>query len=734
MTRPLGKNVTALIPKDQRVHAARLATYINAARLQALEHGYEWDAPYWEGVGYFVKLAHAPRGSLPSNFNPAWHLDSTFIDFAKAYVTEQHLKNPAESRSGHIKRLQTLRFLEANLIELRGTGDPTQMDGAVLDAAASQARNTLQGSGAYRIGKELRQLASVLVRHGVLPTICGEWVNPNKQPSNATIAVTAEAQRQREKRLPDHEALYALADIFSRDLDPTDPRNCSDIYITSVAALLMCAPARGQEIHRLPHNLEFRATDKFGDEQLGLRLEASKGFGSYIKWVWSEMVPVAEKAIERIKAITNEARNLARHFEDPESCKHFYRHAGCPQVHDHEPLTAEQACLALGLNTNNPASILNKNGLSAAPGVHTLQSLWDGFVLPRHHKEHPHFPYISATDIALGKKGGLKYSEALFCMRRFELSASRNASPIQLWMPDLNVFSHSVRGSDSQQSIFHRYSYTKPDGEPLSLTSHQIRHLINTEAQRSGLADEQIAHWSGRKRIDQNTVYDHRTIDERTEQTREVVEEVQSRLALVQETSNEASDVRHGQWLIKVVRKPRSLVDVEDIQPHLSGLKTLYGECHHDWTLAPCEGFVKCLDCREHACIKGSDTDSKTKLERLENLRQSVLREVAKAQAASADDVDAQDWLKVQERYAAKVDELIAILRSDSVPDGSVIRSADGQHPTHMHRALRGLAVKAIANGTESKQAMTELLLAIETGIAGSSNNTSILLAANERH
>lgn len=730
MNRRLGKNVTELVPKGHRIHEASLVSYIGAARQQALERGFAWGEPHWEGVGYFVKQAYAPRGSLKATIDPGWWLDPAFIDFAKAYVTEQHLNNPGESRSGHTKRLQALRFLEATLIELHEVAAPGCIDGAVLDVAASQASRVLQGHGPYKVGKELRQIANVLVRNGVLPAICGEWVNPNKQPSNASIAVTPEARRKRENRLPDHDALYALADIFSRDLDVANARFYKDIYTTSITALLMCAPSRGQEIHRLPLNLAFRATDKFGDEQLGLRLDASKGFGSYVKWVWSEMIPVAEKAIERIKHITEEARGLARHFEHPEARKYFYRHENCPPVADDEPLTLAQICLALGLSANNPRSALNGTGL--ATGVYTLQRLWDEYVLPRHWKDHPHFPFVSAKDKTLGKKGGLKFSEALFCMRRNELNLRLNASPLRLWMPELGDFSHSVRGSNTERSIFVRYGYLQPDGTPLRLASHQIRHLINTESQRSGLTDEDIAHWSGRKRIDQNMVYDHRSIEERTEQTRYAVEQVQSRLALLNGEPTDDADVRHGQWVIKVVRKPRRLADVEDIQPHLSGLKTLYGECHHDWSLAPCEGFVKCLDCSEHACIKGADTDAQEKLERLEALRLSVLREVAKARQTSQDDVDAQDWLKVQERYAAKVDELISILRSDTIPDGSVIRSSDGQHPTHLHRALRGLAARAIENGSESKQVMAKLLHAIEVGIAGSGSNRPTLSTANQ--
>lgn len=709
-------SVTTLKTKDHLVRAQNLSDYISSARDEVAALNVQWDEPYWTGVGYFVKQAHAPRGSLKKGIDRAAWLDSSFADFAKAYVTTQHLNNPGESRSGHIKRLQTLRLLEAALLELRGSADPLQMDAAVFDATAFMARSQLKGSGPYRVGAELVTLAAALVEKGILPAVCASWSNPNKQPKNNSISVDPTAERARQLRLPDSEALYALADIFNRDLDVADKRVQADIVATSAIALLMCAPSRGQEIFRLPVNLKFEATDKFGKDQKGLRLHASKGFGAYIKWVWSEMVPVAERAIERVQAMTEDARNLARHLENPATCGKFFRHADCPQVPDDEPLTASDVCRALGYRNASPAAALNKIGLSAVGGSYTLQTLWDTWVLPQHRKLNPHFPYVSARDAGLGKKGGLKFSDALFCMFRHQLSLSSSTSPVLLWMPELTDLSFRLRGSKTIKSIFDRYGYLGRDGQPVTLTSHQIRHLLNTEAQRVGLSDEQIAHWSGRARVSQNAVYDHRTTAERVEQTREAVAQVQSAVSLIGSDQGQAKSYSHGPWVVQVVRKPRSASDIEDIQPHLTGLKTLYGECHHDWAFAPCEGFVKCLDCSEHACIKGSDEDAATKLERLQVLHRSVLKEVEKARLASQDDVDAQEWLHVQQRHADKVAQLITLLQSEAVPDGSIIRTAQGQSPTHLRRAMRGLARRALSEGTAPQAVMEQMLENLDSG------------------
>ncbi|WP_249605166.1 hypothetical protein [Chromobacterium sp. IRSSSOUMB001] len=714
-------SVKVFVSRDSQVRSTNLAQYISNAKSEAKVLGVDWAAAYWKGVGYFVKQEHAPRGSLPRSTIPveAW-LDESFINFAKAYVVERHLVNPSESRSGHIKRLQTLRLVEDALLTLRDDANPLGIDCAALDAAASLARTHLKTGGAHRIGAELQRLADVLVRTGVLPSNCGTWVNPNKQPKNLSISVDAESDRARQKKLPNFQALYALAEIFNRNLEPSDKRCHRDIFTTSVAAILMCAPSRGQEVLRLPENLVFEATDKFGKEQMGLRLHASKGFGAYVKWVWSGMVPVAERAIGMIRAITEDGRKLARHLEDPKSKHRFYRHTNCPDVPDDQPLSKEQVCLALGFSSAGHTSSLNKNGLKQTHGAYTLQQLWDAFVLPRLAEMHPYFPYVSAADQGLGRKGGLKFSEALFCMLKYQLHLTAGASPISLWIPDLSDLNFALTGARTQKSIFERFGYRDDKGTVLRLTSHQIRHLINTEAQRVGLTDEQIAHWSGRRRVEQNAVYDHRTLEERVEQARGAIEAVQTVVALPTATESGSSHAV-GQWVVNVIRNPRALTDIDGIQPQLTGLKTLYGECHHDWSFAPCEGFVKCLDCSEHSCIKGSK-DAATQLMRLHALHASIAAEVANAELVADDDVDAQDWLDVQRRSLAKVQQLIGLLESEAVPDGAVIRTAKGQSPTHLQRALRGLATKALAQEAETMPAMKQLLRSLDSDLLAREN------------
>ncbi|RTL33430.1 MAG: hypothetical protein EKK53_28220 [Burkholderiales bacterium] len=713
MTKPAeGSAATPLQTLAYRKRAEALEAYIREAKSSAIVADITWDSVQWKGFGVFVKHGR-PAGQPKKNIEPAFLLDSAFVEFSKAYIVERHSHNPGEARSQHIQRFAALRLTEAVLLKLHGKADPLLIDRDTLDQAVVLARSHYDRQTLYQAGRALEQMASALVEHQVLPLELRDWVNPLPAYRSVGTTVGSAGDKARQSKLPDADALEVLAAIFNRDLDTADQHHQHrDIYTTSVAALLLCAPSRGEEIHRLPANLLVKATDSFGEEQTGLRLHASKGFGAYVKWVWAGMVPVAKKAIDRLLTITDEPRKLALHLENPKTRNRFFRHAACPAVADDEPLTAEQAAMALG----KPLASLHAAGLSSAAYAHTLQSLWNDWVLPRHAKRAPYFPYVSKKDKALGAKGGLKFSDALFCMRAGQLGTF-STSRVLLWMPSLGTgFSPDVAPSRENYSvsIFERYGYTGPNGAPLKLNSHQLRHLLNTEAQRASLSDDMIAHWSGRLNIRQNETYDNRPEQERVDQVRPVVEALEARLGAPAGDGEEVRSMQWGPWSVEPFVKPRSCSDLDDIQPRLAGIKTEYGECYHDWALAPCEGLIACLECDEHACIKGADELGRDRLGRVQNLYRQVLAEVDKAQAAVGEkDWGAEEWLRMQQRYAAKLEELIKVLTSADVPDGSVIRAIGAQPPTHLHRVLRGIAVKALEDGTSSSEAMVRVLTAV---------------------
>ncbi|MBT9508199.1 hypothetical protein [Rhodoferax sp.] len=712
--------LTSLIPKNQLEAEANLAEYIRFAKndLIVLGANLPWAAWRWENVGTFAKQG-VVRGLIGKPVAAELMLDATFIDFAKAYVRERHSHNPNESMNGHINRLRCLRVLEMALLEVHGCANPILVDHRALNQAVTFSRKYFSERTAYQTGINLQSIADLLVKKKIIPTVVRYWTSPISDVRKMGYAVGTAGDKARAEKLPDQQALRALSEVSNHRLETDNPDHQRDIYTTSVTALLLSAPSRGgDEVHLLPLNLDFKATDKFGKDQMGLLWNGSKGFGRYTKWVWEGIVPVAERAIGRLKAMTEDARKLARWLEDPKTCNHFYRHPACPDVGDEEPLTWEQVCNAMGYVQDR--SSLHSYGLSAKNCTHTLQELWRDHILPQHKKDHPYFPYVSRKEAAKGVKGGLKFSQALFCMQVNQLAPRSGTSPVKLWMPNLKTYGREVGKSfATTTSIFDRHGYKGDDGEPLQLRSHQIRHLLNTEGQRGKMTEEEIAWWSGRIDLAQNEVYNGMTEQERVDRDKGILANEHGHVVIVKvnpyslEPKATGSIETYGHWQVDS-RKPASLHDL-DVQPKLTNINTLWGRCEHDYALSPCEGFANCLACSEHVCIKGNGQDDREKLDRIQGLMSRVATEIEKANAQIEEgDWGAEEWLDHQTKWHAKLQQLVEILQSSKTEDGARIKISGANSQIYLHRVLRNVAMTALENNTLPKDVIQEMLEAIK--------------------
>lgn len=693
------ENVFHFTPRADRKAAENMAEFIRFCRhdLAALGSDLPWQDWKWLGVGMFTKQG-AVKGGRTSTVSPSLMLDPSFIGFAKAYVRYRHSQNPSESDSHHTTRLLVLRTLERALLECKSDASPAGLDFVVLDKSSSLARSTFSKSTAYAVGRELERLA-VFVSSGLVPVHLGSWKCGIKSPENMGGLATKEGAAHRASRLPNPEVLIALAEIFNHELDSRDPAHQRDIYTTSVTALLLSAPSRGTEIHLVPANLDFEETDKDGDLHLGMRLNASKGFGHYIKWVWAGMAPVARIAFDRVRSATEEARALARWLEDPKTNSTFFRHEGCPDVDEDQPLTTEQAMQALGFAHRNS---LGDVGLSSRSGTHTLRTLWNDWVVER---QPENFPYVD-------KKKTIKYSEALFCMRRYQLHPNAGTSPVMLWAPSLTACYSRDLGEPSVAStnIFERHGYVGGGGKALRMSSHQLRHLLNTEAQRGGMSQEEIAKWSGRVDLKQNRVYNDMSEQERVDRARDALQ-----VAKVPSAATDAA--KH--WDVRLKQPPSSCADL-DLTPRGANHITVYGHCEHDFLFSPCENFGDCLNCKEHHCVKGAGKDDQERLARIKLVLVEVAKETAAAEKAMNEgDCGADKWHADHSRYLARLRELVSILESKTVSDGATVRLRGGNSQTHLHRVLRGMAMKALEGNSAPRAVIEQMMKQLEEEAPG---------------
>lgn len=620
----------------------------------------KWCSWHWPGV-QFTKLGTSSRGGTDKDA-----LDPALMDFAKAYFRYQQSHKPTQT----MNETKALRTIEAALLQRNGNACISGLDMATLDEAARMGRNHYSPIAAYQCGRELQRLAAFVTTKRLIDPDLGTWKHPIQKPTDVTIQTGPKAKAVRDKKLPSTTVLDALAEIFSNN-----PQNPKDIFTSCTFALTMCAPVRISEILELPVDCEVEELDSKGVTRYGWRFFSAKGYGGDIKWIPTVMVPIAKEAIRRIRALTDEARNLALWIEDNPAL--FYRHANCPNVAANEPLSAEQAAQALGLTS------LGNPELSKAFGAHTLGSLWN-YVKSR---QPTGLPWLS-------KEKGVKYSKALFCMTRNVLHDQRGLSPVILWAPNGTVFNSDLSPreslkTDTHKSIFHRYGYKAMNGEALKLTSHQACHLLNTIANRGGLSQDQIAKWSGRADQKQNRVYNHMSEFEMVAKA----EALDTALTLFGPAGEVAQHVPISTQEFNLLE--RGAVHV-----------TEFGVCVHDYTMSPCEKFRDCLNCQEQVCLKGDGG----RLKRIKARLEEVEKDYAAAEEAIAQGYSGADrWYEIQKKTVFRVRQLVQILESPEVPDGSQIKLRDGNDFSHLRRAIREKTDQALVGKTSNAGLLSEM-------------------------
>lgn len=617
----------------------------------------DWDAWRWPKAANFTK-----SGANSRTKNEADKLDDAFIDFAKAYFRYQQGHKPTGAKN----ELKALRTIEAALLQSGVPASIHNLSMPILDKASQLMRDSYLSGSDYHGGRELERLAQFVTSKKLIAADLGGWRNPIARKQD-TIQTGEKAKARREKKLPSEEALTAMAEIFASA--PAEPK---DIFTSCTFAMLMCAPSRISEVLELPVDCEVEEVDSKGVPRYGWRFYAGKGFGGDIKWIPTEMVVIAKEAIKRLTKLTEESRKLAKWIEtNPDK---FYRHECCPKVDDDYPLTIKEACQALGQANGTSRQChtsLNNFGLEQKDGVHTLKTLWKYLLL----RQPEGFPWVN-------RERNIKYSNALFCMRRNLIHSQRGISPVILWVPTNTVFNNDLSPRESlksstHQSIFDRYGYFAADGKQIKLNSHQARHLLNTFAQRGGLSQLEIAKWSGRADQKQNRTYNHMSEYEMVAKA----EALDTSLALFG-PSGEID--KHLPITIQEFNA------MEKGAVHV----TEFGICVHDFTMTPCEKYRDCLNCHEQVCIKGENEKLiriKARLSKVEQLFQAA--ENALKEGLSG----ADRWYVYHKNTFERLLELVTILEHPDVESGAQIKLRNDKSFSPLRRAI------------ESKRSMNEL-------------------------
>ncbi|WP_194430845.1 hypothetical protein [Pectobacterium carotovorum] len=601
------------------------------------KNGISWGDDKWviDGVGVkFTKISDKPFYDELMN--------SDFIKFAKAYITHEYPCKPNRLKI----LISVLRFFEHILVKMFTCGSVCNVNYSVLDEIIIFIKKRYSNSYVLKINKELKNMVLFLHENRFTYKIIGGW----KSSIRNNIIYDA----KNSNKLPKENVLHIFADVFSQDL--TDIR---DIFTTSTFALLMSAPSRISEVLSLSVNCMFTSKTKKGDQKCGLRFWAGKGFGGDIKWVPSVMVPVTQKAIDRVINSTKETRKFAKLMEL--EFRSFHEKSKFKNYNENDPLTIFHVCEILyneSFSEKECKNRLKRLSLKFHNNAYSLKTLWQELQkrLPKG------FPWYN-------KERNIKFSDLLFLFFKDTFHPKKSDNIIEIYVPKGHVFQGNVQISRKKSNIFKRHGYQNKNDGRISFHSHQIRHLLNTIAQRNGMTEYELAKWSGRANIKQNRVYNH--VGEE-----EILEKYES-LKLMATNYSISESI--------TVRDPISRESLLSLN-HSAVHKTEFGYCVHDYTLSFCEKFRDCLNCSEQICVKGNFDNLKRLKERLSNMNELI--DVTIENTSENDlSLDKDRWLTFNFRTKERLQELIGILESNEIADGSFVRLSN-QSYSHLSRTI----------------------------------------------
>ncbi|WP_044370463.1 integrase [Burkholderia pseudomallei] len=675
-------NLVTFVPQADLDAQANLAAFIDLcrARLTVFGQSLDFEADSWD-VSDTIKLAGKVKRLrlIYSNLDTCNEpvrvmMREPFKSFAKSYMRYEHGMSPTHDVG---KRILALRALEAALLET-GTADPVRIDSHVLNRAAQRLGERTAPTTAYRTSGQLEKISNFLCDNRLI-ALPNRWRNPLRRPSDA-VRVGKEADDRRAAKMPSQAALDALPEVFQLATSP------GDVLVSSVVAILCSAPDRISEVLQLPVNCEVRQKREGSEETAyGLRWWPAKGAAPMVKWVVPTMTGVVEAAIAKIRRLTDEARDVARWYEEHPT-----------QLYLTEDMEH--------LRTQEWLSMAEVADIVFAEPVHPSSSrIWcDANQISK--QKRGGYAYVRFADVeavvlrqlprgfpVAAPKTGLLYSNALFVIQRNALHP-RRARFRCIIEPVTDSHIHPRLGSGPSNgilSIFDHCGFYEPDGSPIRVHTHQFRHYLNTLAQAGGLSQLDIAKWSGRKDVRQNRYYDHET-------PAAVVARIRTAVG---------DDTR---MFGPLATGPRAALITRDEFARLkvpTAHTTDFGYCIHDYVMSPCQMHRDCLNCGEQVCVKGeSDKEN-----RIRQAHAEATRLLAMAERADADgELGAGEWAKHHRAQLARITALLDILDDPVVARGAVIQLMPADMPSRLEQATQARALLPSQAGGDSAPTFEE--------------------------
>lgn len=458
--------------------------------------------------------------------------------------------------------------------------------------------------------------------------------------------------RKTEEKLPSYEALEAFAFCTNTPIN-----NDEEILLRTIDLLIVMSQ-RGNEVALIPYDcwVEKEVVDQKGNVildangnkivNIGIKYYAEKQFQSRIHWLASQDIAFARRAVNRLKILTQEVREVAKWQE--ENPNKIWKFKINEIIEENVLITylgfASTYNLKLYLTDRNKIpKIINedvKNGLTISTVSYSAGKI-EELLVP---KLNDHVALKEKQD---GKWNIILKTSEVLCIRfdgAFRFKRSANTFKVLPGRVSLKEINSGLGAFSNHESIFDRRSLKEADGNRIQMTSLAPRHWRNTLYELAGMSNVQQALAMGRQNLNQNATYQHTKVSERTQLHKEFL--------AFNSPSDKISFLHNG------IRNKKIIGDITDTYHFLieskgkdtaeSFLKTHalaihltpFGGCSHDFSQNPCNKYLQCWN----GCSHLHRTNTPGETERIKEQLELSKKALVEMEKNSEDEYGSNVW------------------------------------------------------------------------------------------
>lgn len=474
-------------------------------------------------------------------------------------------------------------------------------------------------------------------------------------------------------------------------------------YYIMLASLLICAPSRVSELWRMADDIIVlteplkhvgRSIPEDEAENLDFKIalvwHPLKNGRPVIKPIPRAMQEVAQDCVNILRDYGDEARKTARWMiQNPGMIPIAEEISDLRKCRDTGTITRDQLKLLLGLPDDKnvgDSSMWMSNFPRTRASLHKVgggrtncrvshycfrtmqEEWWQVFQKKWKNAFSAEWPFAVNTEtyklradcaLLLFYEGqvdsGVKYKNKLF-----------------LTTPSVKTLVNFLGSTHDFKTVFQRLDIRLPDGSYPLIQTHDLRHFLNTMAQRAGIPEPIIAMWSGRRSISQNAAYDHRTDAERLRAHGYQVsdyDEAQVDDLLLRQVG-QAFEGTIAPPALEVLSATEA--SVREMNRRLMISITQFGFCVGDLKSDPCPHAVNCLNCSRLMVCKGAKKAKaliEAKLCKLKGQR-NLLRAHVDEGGMRVKNNNVLPHLEVQ---IAGAEDMLLALNDPNIEDGTMI-------------------------------------------------------------